>query len=233
MKAGNPCLFYFEDNMKVVMSLSGGLDSTTVLALCEQEEYEVLCVSFFYGSKHNKFELECAKKIARHYNSEHIVWDISQILSGFNSSLISGNSKAIPHGHYTDETMKSTVVPCRNMIFASILSGLAESRGFDAVAIGIHAGDHFIYPDCRPLFKTRMGQAIDVATDGKISLLAPFINHTKCEIVKFGITIGAPYELTRTCYEEQELACGKCGACVERLGAFRESNLTDPIEYVK
>lgn len=119
------------------------------------------------------------------------------------------------------------------MIFATILAGLSQSLLYDAVYLGIHAGDHAIYPDCRPEFKTRLNEAIIAATEGEVLLLAPFINMTKGAIVCEGKKIGAPFELTRTCYKNQELPCGVCGSCIERIEAFQANGMIDPVEYAK
>ncbi len=219
--------------MKTVISLSGGLDSATLLAYLIHREHEVSCVSFIYGSNHNKIELECAKKLAIYYKVPHKIWDLTALFSGFDSSLMADNDEAIPQGHYESESMKSTVVPGRNMIFASILAAYAESQGIEKVVLGIHAGDHFIYPDCRPIFKTNMGKAISSATDNKVELITPFLWLSKTEIVSKASMFNVPFLLTRTCYETTELACGKCGACVERLEAFAANNIKDPIGYAE
>ena len=219
--------------MKVILSLSGGLDSAVLLASLFAKGHEILAVTFDYGSKHGEYEIKAAKSLAAWFGVKHQVMDVSGIFSGFNSALLKVDSRAIPEGHYEDVTMKQTVVPCRNMIFATILAGLAQSLLYDAVYLGIHAGDHAIYPDCRPEFKARLNEAIVAATEGEVSLLAPFINMTKGSIVYEGKKIGAPFELTRTCYKNQELPCGVCGSCCERLTAFEENGMVDPVQYAK
>jgi len=137
----------------------------------------------------------------------------------------------IPEGHYEDESMSRTVVPGRNIIFASILTGVAWSLGAEEVWLGIHQGDHAIYPDCRPEFYRAMNEAVTLGTDGKVVLKAPFLDTNKTGILRRGLFLNVPYGYTRTCYKEQEIACGKCGSCQERLEAFAECGLTDPVEY--
>jgi len=130
--------------------------------------------------------------------------------------------------------MQATVVPARNLIFSSVIAGYAESVGAGAISLGVHSGDHHIYPDCRPEFVSSLNTSVLLATDKKVRVEAPFLNYTKAEIIKTGLnlkSVEVPYHLTRTCYKDQELACGKCGSCFERLEAFEELGLTDPIKY--
>lgn len=214
----------------VVLSLSGGLDSTSLLAWLLEHEYAVTPVIFMYGSKHNKYENEAAKKVCRHYQLAPIECDLSKIFSVFKSNLLASGGP-IPEGHYSDETMKQTVVPGRNLIFISILAGIAESVGADNVAIGVHAGDHAIYPDCRPLFIKLADDIIFASTEAKVALLAPFLHVNKAQVLSFALRNNSPIELTRTCYKDQPIACGKCGSCVERLEAFDINGMRDVIEY--
>ena len=152
-------------------------------------------------------------------------------MMSFKSALLKSDDEPIPEGHYQDDNMSKTVVPARNIIFSSILAGYAWSVEAKEVWIGIHAGDHFIYPDCRPEFYFAMKEAIMRGTNNKVNLIAPFLNKDKAEIVKRGIELKVPFEITRTCYTENELACGKCGSCVERLEAFALNGIADPIKY--
>jgi len=218
--------------MKALLSLSGGLDSATLLHyLLERGKYdEVVAVSFDYGSKHNPFEIEMAKQLSKYYGIAWNVIDLRGAMKGFKSNLmITGGD--IPEGHYEDKSMSLTVVPCRNMIFTSLLAGLAQSLDIPCVYLGIHAGDHAIYPDCRPDFFYSMMNTIALATEHKVELCAPFLNKSKAKIVEIGLELKVPYQLTRTCYKSQKDACGVCGSCIERLEAFHLNGAIDPIEY--
>ena len=129
--------------------------------------------------------------------------------------------------------MKLTVVPGRNTIFASIMMGLAESLGASVIALGIHQGDHAIYPDCRREFYKAMGHAILLGTDDRVELVAPFIDTDKTGIAKWGLEHNVPYHLTRTCYTDEPDPCGKCGACIERAEAFRLNGAPDAEEVAR
>lgn len=227
------------NNKKIVMGLSGGMDSTTLLGILLEQGYEVHCCNFIYGSKHNEFERKAAEKIVNYYMLKGfpIVWypfDLTAAFTGFQSNLLL-TGEEIPEGNYNDVNMKKTVVPGRNLIFASIMAGLAESIGAEAIALGVHSGDHAIYPDCRPDFIKHLHHAIRESSDQKVSVLAPLLHDNKTSIIKIGTTLNTPtpYELTRTCYKHQEYACGKCGSCNERIEAFANNNLIDPIVYAK
>ena len=152
----------------------------------------------------------------------------------FKSNLLQDQGE-IPEGHYEDGNMSKTVVPGRNAIFITIMAGYAESIGAGTIAVGVHAGDHHIYADCRPDFINSMTRTIEDSSDGTVTLEAPFLSYTKLDILKIGyaLTTPFPYELTRTCYKDQELSCGSCGSCNERLEAFRFLGKEDPIEYEK
>jgi 7-cyano-7-deazaguanine synthase len=215
---------------KVILALSGGIDSTTVLAHLLDKGNEVECFGFFYGSKHNAFENLAAEKIARHYQVPFTLLDLSPIMARFRSNLLLSGGP-IPEGHYTDASMSQTVVPGRNIIFLSILAGMAWSVDAQAIAIGIHQGDHAIYADCRREFYKAMDAAIYLGTDCRVEIMAPFLETDKIGIVKRGLELSVPYVLTRTCYQQTTFSCGKCGSCVERLEAFRLNYVVDPIIY--
>ena len=220
---------------RVVIALSGGLDSSTLLGVLLHSGKEVHCVLFRYPSKHNPYEMFGALKVVQHYQTlgfpvyEHS-FDLTNVFIKFESNLLNQGG-AIPEGHYEQENMKLTVVPGRNSIFTTILAGFAESIGASEVYLGVHAGDHAIYPDCRPDFIASIGQTIELSSGGKVRVMAPFTHLSKAEIVEIGIEEHVPYELTRTCYKNQSIACGKCGSCNERLEAFEINNIKDPIEY--
>lgn len=217
--------------MKTIVSLSGGMDSATVLGWLKAEGHQVFAVSFDYGSKHNPFELPCAQKLALHYGVSHTIINLQAVMADFKSNLLATGGD-IPEGHYTDKSMSVTVVPCRNLIMLSIIAGLAESNDCDGVALGIHQGDHAIYPDCRKEFFASVFETIMLATDGKVNKVhAPFLDTDKEGILKWGFEHKVPYQITRTCYKAQELSCGKCGSCVERLEAFANIGVKDPVAY--
>lgn len=216
---------------KAIVSLSGGMDSTTVLAWCLAQGYEVEAIGFFYGSKHNPHENKRAKSIADFYKVNFTLIDITSVFYGMSSALLQSGGD-IPEGHYQDSNMSQTVVPGRNIIFMSILAGIAWSKEAGFIGVGIHQGDHAIYADCRVEFHKAMDTALYLGTDRRVQLLAPFLHTDKTGILQWGIPNGVPYILTRTCYTGNEYSCGLCGACRERLEAFRNVNQHDPIDYV-
>lgn len=208
--------------------LSGGMDSVTLLH--EYAEDIALAVSFNYGSNHNHKELEYAANNCAKLGIEHLIVDLNFIRDHFKSSLLQG-AKAIPEGHYADESMRSTVVPFRNGIMLSIAAGLAESRGLDNIMIANHGGDHAIYPDCRDAFIVALDHAICSGTYRGVHILAPYTNHDKTYIAKRGAELGVDFSLTYSCYKGGEKHCGKCGTCVERKEAFHNAGLIDPTKY--
>jgi len=221
---------------KIVISVSGGMDSSTLLGKCLYEGYEVYPVSFTYGSKHNKYENEACKNVCEHYGFKNVpLINLDFMGQLFESNLLSKGGD-IPEGHYTEKTMTKTVVPGRNLIFASIVAGYAESIGANFIGLGVHAGDHAIYPDCRPKFIENLNRTVLASSDEKIIVSAPFLYLTKKDILNIGYRLDnykVPYQLTRTCYKAQEKSCGVCGSCVERLEAFDQIGVKDPIEYEK
>lgn len=216
--------------MKIVMALSGGMDSTTMLAHLLSEGHEVSCMIFSYGSKHNSFENRAAIEVANHYNVPWTLISLQNFMANFKSDLLKTGG-AIPEGHYTDANMSRTVVPARNIIFLSVLAGQAWSVGASKIAIGIHQGDHAIYEDCRKEFYKAMDTALYLGTGSRVEIIAPFIDLDKSGILDIGLKLGVPYEHTRTCYKDQPQSCGRCGSCVERLSAFHQKGVEDPILY--
>ncbi len=208
--------------------LSGGMDSTTLLHECKDRI--ALALTFDYGANHGPKEIACARHNCALLGIDHIVIKVDFMSRYFESSLLSG-ADAIPEGHYAAENMKSTVVPFRNGIMLSIACGLAESRGLQYVMLANHAGDHTIYPDCRPEFVEAMGAAMKAGTYNNVTLLAPYTNITKTDIARRGHEAGVDYRLTWSCYKGLDRHCGKCGTCVERKEAFRDAGIPDPTEY--
>jgi len=215
--------------MKTIIVLSGGLDSTTLLYKLIAEGKEVKALSFNYGQKH-VVELWRASETCKKLGIEHKVIDLSNLKELVSNSALTSDMK-VPEGHYAEESMKSTVVPNRNMIMASIAIGWAVNLDYDEVALGVHAGDHAIYPDCRPIFIQMLNDIAHTANFKPIEIYAPFLKLSKGDIVKIGTELGVDYSLTRTCYQKSEEPCGKCGSCCERLEAFEINNLVDPLIY--
>ncbi|WP_020407368.1 7-cyano-7-deazaguanine synthase QueC [Hahella ganghwensis] len=214
---------------KVVTIFSGGMDSFTLLNQLVAEGKEVYALSFNYGQRHSK-ELQCAEKVCAQLGVSHKTVDITSI-----NSLLAGSSLTddidVAEGHYAEENMKSTVVPNRNMILLSLAIGYAVSLKAEAVYYGAHGGDHAIYPDCRPPFVEKMHEVSLLANYEPVAVKAPYLHMTKIDILREGLALGLNYADTWTCYNGREKACGKCGSCVERLEAFAENGVTDPLPY--
>ena len=217
--------------MRALISLSGGVDSTTLLAKLLSEGMEVTAIHFQYGSKHNPWEVKAVEDVTRHYGISFKEIPLQGVMFGIKSALMSGGEK-IPEGHYKAENMKATVVPGRNLIFGAILAAYAESMGIEHVSLGVHAGDHDIYPDCRPEFIRYLCHTVQLSSEKKVRVNALFLYKDKTQIVREGLALKVPYHLTRTCYSESEIACGKCGACCERREAFQLNGVEDPIAYL-
>ena len=229
---------------KAVVLNSGGVDSTTCVGLAVEKygKDNVSTLSVFYGQKHDK-ELECAKKIAAHYEVAHYEVDLSAVMQFSNCPLLSQSTEAIRHESYAEqiaedgEGMVRTYVPFRNGLLLSSVTALAVSLYPDdevEVYYGAHADDAAgrAYADCSPEFADAMNRAINIGTYEKVTLTAPLINMNKGEVVKTGLAINVPYELTWSCYEGGEKACGTCGTFIDRINAFKANNIDDPIDYV-
>ena len=214
-----------------VIILSGGLDSTTLLYDIINQGYNVKSLSFNYGQKHSK-ELDYASMTTRKLGIEHKIIDLS-ILNDIAPSALTREDINVPEGHYTDNNMKQTVVPNRNMVMLSLACAYAIGIGYNHIFYGAHAGDHMIYPDCRKEFVEAMANAINISDWKPVKLHAPYLRIDKGGILKKGIKLGVDYSLTWTCYKGELLACGVCGSCVERLEAFYNNGIIDPINYVK
>lgn len=214
---------------KVVVIYSGGMDSFTLLNQALAQGKRVYALSFNYGQKHSK-ELHYAQKVCDDLGLPHKIVDITAIHQLLMGSSLTDDIE-IPEGHYEEESMKSTVVPNRNMIMLSLAIAYAVSLKAEAVYYGAHGGDHAIYPDCRPEFIEKMAAVAKIANYEAVDIVAPFQNINKTEILTKGLAMGLDYSKTWTCYNGRERACGKCGACQERLEAFHINGLTDPLKY--
>ncbi len=217
---------------KVVVLVSGGMDSISALYDTAAQHHVISGLSFDYGSKHNHKEIPFAAAHCRKLDVPHRIIALEFVGQLFKSNLLqSGGS--IPDGHYEEQTMKQTVVPFRNGIMLSIAAGLAESVEARALVVAAHAGDHAIYPDCREAFMKSMADAISVGTYSGIQLLRPFISMTKAQIARRGHELGVDFSQTWSCYKGGEIHCGACGTCVERREAFMLAGLPDPTVYAQ
>lgn len=228
---------------KAVVLLSGGMDSAVLLAHMLYEGYECEALAVDYGQRHTR-ELQAASMVADHYMVGFRVVDMSlvgqQLFAGAKSSQV-GERVDVPHGHYTAENMKLTIVPNRNMLLLALAGARAVATEADTVAYAAHAGDHAVYPDCRPGFANAMSEALWEANSPGIQLVRPFIHKTKTDICDRGSQLDVPFQLTWSCYDPQEVRidveqgyvihCGKCGTCVERKEAFRDAGVEDPTAY--
>ncbi|RUM33397.1 MAG: 7-cyano-7-deazaguanine synthase QueC [Archaeoglobus sp.] len=215
------------------MILSGGVDSATLLwYLCSKGE-RVHTLTFNYGQRHS-IEIEHAKIIVkeakkRGFDVTHEIADISPISHLISSGALTGKEE-VPHGFYTDERQKVTIVPNRNMIMLSIAAGYAVKLGETEVYYAAHRSDYAVYPDCRKEFVKALDAAIYLATlFTPVEVKAPFVDMTKAEVVSLGLKLKVPYELTWSCYEGGDRPCLKCGTCLERTEAFLMNGVKDPL----
>lgn len=217
-------------NKKVVVIYSGGMDSYTVLHKAIEQGLTPYALTFDYGQRHVK-EIQVAKQVCEELQIEHKIIDITAINQLIGGSSLTDSSIDVALGHYQQENMKSTVVPNRNMILLSLAIGYAVSIGAEKVYYGAHSGDHEIYPDCRPIFVEKMNEVAAVANYEATEIYSPYLQSDKIGILKDGLQMGLDYSKTWTCYNGREKACGKCGSCVERLEAFEQNQVVDPIAY--
>ena len=225
---------------KAVLLLSGGLDSTTALAIAKSQDFSIYALSFAYGQRHNH-ELIAAKKIAEKMGVvEHRIITID--LGGFGGSALTEAGISVPKDRNSEQLSNGipiTYVPARNTIFLSFALAWAEVLKAYDIFIGVNAVDYSGYPDCRPEFIKSFEQTANLATAygmevGKhITIQTPLIALTKAEIIKKGIELGVDYSLTTSCYDPnpQGVACGHCDACQLRLKGFSENKINDPVQY--
>lgn len=209
--------------MKIVTILSGGMDSTTLVYDLVHQMHEVHCLSFNYGQRHSK-ELEYAARTCDKLGLTHKIITLPTAL--FDNCALT-YAEDIPEGHYTDDNMKKTVVPNRNMVMLSLAAAYAINIGADAVAYGAHSGDHAIYPDCRPEFYDAIAKVFLLCDFKPLQFFAPYMYVDKGDIAILGKHLGVPYEETWTCYKGGEEPCGVCGACVERSEAMAKAAATE------
>ena len=224
--------------MKALVLSSGGVDSTTALALAVSRygKDNVIALSVSYGQKHDK-EIQAAKAVSAFYGVEQLFLDLSKIFQYSNCSLLQQSTEEIPEESYAKQIEKtegekpvSTYVPFRNGLFLSSAASIALSKDCSVILYGAHADDSagFAYPDCSPVFNDAMNQAIFEGSGHQLKVEAPFVNMTKAEVVKMGLELNAPYELTWSCYEGKDEPCGKCGTCIDRAAAFAANGVSDP-----
>ncbi len=224
--------------MKVLVLTSGGVDSTTCLGMmvAEHGKDNVVALSISYGQKHTK-ELEASMKIAKYYGVEHIYLNLAEIFKYSDCSLLGHSDAEIPHESYAEQIEKSdgkpvsTYVPFRNGLFLSSAASVALSKGCQVIYYGAHSDDAAgsAYPDCSEQFNKAMNEAIFEGSGGQVRIEAPFVEWTKKDVVKKGLELNVPYELTWSCYEGQDKPCCACGTCIDRQQAFEANGVTDPL----
>lgn len=226
--------------MKALVLFSGGLDSTVCLGLAVKEygASEVIALSIYYGQKHKK-EMEASEKIAEYYGVRRITLDLGEIFKDSKCTLLEGAAEEIPHEEYSEQLKKAdgapvnTYVPYRNGLFLSSAAAIALSNGCEVIYYGAHADDAAgnAYPDTSVEFNNAIADAIHIGSGYALKVAAPFIDKPKANVVAVGKEINVPFELTWSCYEGHDKACGVCGTCRDRIRAFKENGLVDPIEY--
>lgn len=224
--------------MKALVLCSGGVDSTTLLAMAV-EKYgaeNVYALSISYGQRHNK-EIESAKAVAAHYGVEQRFLDLAAIFADSNCSLLEHSTEQVPEESYADQLAEadgspvSTYVPFRNGLFLSSAASMALSLDCSVLYYGAHHDDWAgnAYPDCSREFVDAMNRAIVEGTGGELHMEAPFVEWNKADIVREGLKLNVPYELTWSCYEGGDVPCGVCGTCIDRTAAFEANGVTDPL----
>lgn len=224
--------------MKALVLFSGGVDSSTCLAMAVDKygSENVIALSVYYGQKHDK-EIKSSQKIAEYYGVKFITIDLALIFADSDCSLLSGSDKEIPQETYAEQLEKtdgkpvSTYVPFRNGLFLSSAASIALSNDCSVIYYGAHSDDAAgnAYPDCSSDFNDAMNRAIYLGSGKQLEIIAPFVNLTKADVVKKGLELGVPYEMTWSCYEGSDKPCGVCGTCRDRIKAFEANGVTDPL----
>ncbi|MBM4367802.1 MAG: 7-cyano-7-deazaguanine synthase QueC [Deltaproteobacteria bacterium] len=223
-----------------VVLLSGGLDSTTCLAVALDRGFEVTALSFDYNQRH-RVELEAARRVLEHYGvKRHFVFNVG-LFREIGGSALTDPSLAVPQHRSAAEMGEGipiTYVPARNLVFLSYALGVAETVGAEDLFIGVNAVDYSGYPDCRPefirSFQETANLAVKAGVEGaRFKVHAPLVELTKADIVELGTRLGVPYHLTHSCYAPTPagLACGGCDSCVLRRKGFEEAGVPDPTRY--
>ena len=220
---------------KAIVLLSGGLDSTTTLAIAQSKGYVCYALSFRYGQRHD-VELEASKKIAQFFKvQEHKIFDID--LATFKGSALTDESKDVPN--HSSEGIPITYVPARNTVFLSIALAWAEVLRINDIFIGVNAVDYSGYPDCRPEYINAFQRMANLATKAGVegetlTVHTPLISMSKAEIIKTGIDLGVDYSLTISCYsaDKHGRACGQCDSCRIRKQGFDDAGVSDPTLYI-
>lgn len=215
---------------KVVVVLSGGMDSTVLLHHHLNTGDDVRAFSVDYGQRHGK-ELEFAKETCNRLSVPWVIGNFRRIAEILPGSSQTDDSVDVPEGHYAEDSMKLTVVPNRNMILLALAAGHAIAHKFDHITYAAHTGDRAVYPDCRPEFYEKLDEVIRIADWHPVSLIAPFGKMTKADIAREGARLGVDFSKTWSCYVGKQHHCGRCGTCVERRESFHLAGLADPTIY--
>lgn len=224
--------------MRALVLSSGGVDSTTCLGLAIEKygKENVTALSITYGQKHDK-EIQAAEAVARYYGIELITLDLAKIFQyDTKCTLLQGCAEEIPEESYVDQLKKtdgkpvSTYVPFRNGLFLSSAASIALSKDCSVIYYGAHSDDAAgnAYPDCSDAFNEAMKSAIELGSGNQLTIEAPFVKWTKKDVVREGLRLHVPYELTWSCYEGGDKPCGKCGTCLDRAAAFAANGVKDP-----
>ena len=225
-------------NKKALVLASGGVDSSTCLGIAVERfgRGNVIALSMYYGQKH-EVEIQAADKVSEYYGVEHIHMDLTPIFADSDCTLLKHSDAKIPDESYEEQLKKtngkpvSTYVPFRNGLFLATAASIALSKNCGIIYYGAHRDDAAgsAYPDCSDSFNQAMNQAIYEGSGKQVKIEAPFLNKTKAEVVREGLRLGVPDELTWSCYEGNEEPCHQCGTCLDREAAFLANGMVDPI----
>ncbi|MDD9951675.1 MAG: 7-cyano-7-deazaguanine synthase QueC [Zetaproteobacteria bacterium] len=220
------------DQQTTVLCFSGGLDSSVLLTHLQDLGHTVHALNISYGSLHNTAERQRAAAFAKNAGVLYQEIDLNFVDKLYKSALLKSGPE-LPVGHYSDASMRQTVVPGRNTIFLSIAIGYAESIGAQNIAIANHADDHAMYPDTTPEWIAAMQLAAFHGTYQRVKVIAPFTHWSKAMICKRGKELGLAFDQTWTCYQGGEVHCGRCGSCSSRKEAFAKAGIEDPTTYLE
>jgi 7-cyano-7-deazaguanine synthase len=223
------------NDKRAVILVSGGMDSATAVYEAMERGYEPYFLHTSYGQQTENKEYECANALAKEVGTADFLHIETGHLAAIGASSLTDDEMDVEDADLESDEIPTSYVPFRNANLLSMAVSYAEANDCSAVFIGAHSEDFSGYPDCRPAFFDAFQQVIDVGTkpDTSIELMAPFVEWSKTEIAERGLELGVPYEITWSCYRDEEPACGTCDACAFRLEAFRQAGSRDPIEYAE